>query len=57
MSTPIALDIPHQLGKAAAYERLDRSRRHGSEIWQPLLLLLLGLMFGEVFLQQRIAKA
>ena len=24
MSTPIALDIPHQLGKAAAYERLDR---------------------------------
>jgi hypothetical protein len=39
------------------YERLDRSRRHGSEIWQPLLLLLLGLMFAEVFLQQRIAKA
>jgi hypothetical protein len=24
MSTPIALDIPHQLGKAAAHDRLDR---------------------------------
>lgn len=39
------------------YERLDRSRRHGSEMWQPLLLLLLLGLFGEVFLQQRIAKA
>ncbi len=24
MSAPIALDIPHKLGKAAAHERLDR---------------------------------
>ncbi|MEI6537465.1 MAG: hypothetical protein WCN98_19130, partial [Verrucomicrobiaceae bacterium] len=39
------------------YERLDRTRRHGSEIWQPLLLGLLLLLFGEVFLQQRISKA
>jgi hypothetical protein len=39
------------------YERLDRSRRHGSEVWQPVLLLLLLGLFGEVFLQQRISKA
>lgn len=40
-----------------AYAQLDRTRRHGSEIWQPLLLALLGLLFGEVFLQQRISRA
>lgn len=39
------------------YAQLDRTRRHGSEIWQPLLLALLGLMFAEVFLQQRISRA
>jgi hypothetical protein len=39
------------------YAQLDRTRRHGSEVWQPLLLALLGLMFAEVFLQQRISRA
>ncbi|OYW75334.1 MAG: hypothetical protein B7Z37_13550 [Verrucomicrobia bacterium 12-59-8] len=39
-----------------AYQALDRTRRHGSELWQPLLLLLLGLLFAEVLLQQHIAK-
>ncbi len=39
------------------YEKLDRSRRHGSEFWQPFLLALLALLFGEVLLQQRIARA
>ena len=39
------------------YARLDRSRRHGTEIWQPILIALLIFLFGEVFLQQRIAKA
>jgi len=39
------------------YSRLDRSRRHGSEVWQPLLLLLLIFLFLEVFLQQRISRA
>jgi hypothetical protein len=39
------------------YERLDRTRRHGTEIWQPLLLLLILLLFAEVFLQQRISRA
>jgi hypothetical protein len=40
-----------------AYAQLDRTRRHGAEIWQPMLLALLGLMFAEVFLQQRISRA
>ena len=39
------------------YERLDRTRRHGSEVWQPMLLLLLLLLFAEVYLQQRISRA
>ncbi len=39
-----------------AYQRLDRSRRHGSEFWQPFLLALLALLFIEVLLAQRIAK-
>ena len=39
------------------YEALDRTRRHGSEIWQPLLLALLALLFFEVWLQQRISRA
>lgn len=57
-----ARDLAGRLGAGFAsgydeYERLDRSRRHGSEVWQPVLLLLLLGLFGEVFLQQRIAKA
>ncbi len=44
-------------GNYEDYERLDRTRRHGTEIWQPLLLLLILLLFTEVFLQQRISKA
>jgi hypothetical protein len=39
------------------YARLDRSRRHGSEVWQPLLLAVLAFLFFEVFLQQRISRA
>lgn len=39
-----------------AYQALDRTRRHGAELWQPLLILLLGLLFAEVLLQQHIAK-
>lgn len=55
-------DTATRLGAAYAennddYDRLDRSRRHGSEIWQPLLFLLLALLFLEVFLQQRISRA
>ena len=39
-----------------AYQALDRTRRHGAELWKPLLILLLGLLFAEVLLQQHIAK-
>jgi hypothetical protein len=39
-----------------AWRQLDRTRRFGSEIWQPLLLALLALLFFEVLLQQRIAR-
>jgi hypothetical protein len=39
-----------------AYQSLDRTRRHGSELWQPLLIALLALLFLEVLLQQRIAR-
>ncbi len=56
-----ARETAARLGAAYAesyddYERLDRSRRHGSEIWQALLVLLLALMFFEVWLQQRISR-
>ena len=40
-----------------AYQRLDRSRRHGTETWQAFLIALLVLLFGEVLLAQRIARA
>lgn len=39
-----------------AFEKLDRSRRHGVEVWQPFLMALLALLFFEVLLQQRIAR-
>jgi hypothetical protein len=39
-----------------AYQSLDRTRRHGSELWQPLLIALLALLFFEVLLQQRISR-
>ncbi len=41
---------------ASAYHQLDRSRRHGTEVWQPLLMLMLVGLFAEVFLQQRISR-
>ena len=39
-----------------SYQRLDRSRRFGIEIWQPLLLALLVLLFAEVLLQQHLTS-
>jgi hypothetical protein len=38
------------------YQKLDRTRRHGTEVWQMFLILLLALLFFEVLLQQRIAR-
>jgi len=40
----------------AEYKQLDRDRRYGSEFWRPLLWLLLGLIFAELFLQQRFGR-
>jgi len=40
----------------AEYKQLDRTRRFGSEFWRPLLWLLLGLLFLELFLQQRFGR-
>jgi hypothetical protein len=39
-----------------SWQKLDRTRRHGSELWQPFLIGLIALLFLEVLLQQRIAK-
>jgi hypothetical protein len=43
-------------GSGAQYVELDKSRRHGREVWRLLLLAVLGLMFGELVLQQRFAR-
>jgi len=40
-----------------SYQRVDRSRRHGTEVWQMFLIGLLVLLFAEVLLAQRIARA
>ena len=40
----------------AEYKQLDQNRRFGREIWRPLLWALLGLVFGELFLQQWFAR-
>jgi hypothetical protein len=44
------------VGSAAEYSALDRSRRHGREIWRVLLAGVLGLMFLELALEQRFAR-
>lgn len=41
---------------ADEYLQRDKDRRYGREIWKPLLASVLGLMFLELFLQQRFAK-
>ncbi len=41
---------------AQEFLELDRTRRHGREIWRLLLLAVLALMFTELFLQQRFAR-
>lgn len=37
---------------AEAYAALDATRRHGREVWRPLLLAVAFLLFAELFLQQ-----
>ena len=38
------------------YRKLDQERRFGQEIWQPLLFVMVALMFGELLLQQLFAR-
>ncbi len=39
---------------AAAFRKLQRERRVGREIWRPILLGVLALLFGELWFQQRV---
>jgi hypothetical protein len=41
---------------AQDFLELERTRRHGREIWRFLLLAVVALMFTEMFLQQRFAR-
>ncbi|MBC8326221.1 MAG: BatA domain-containing protein [Verrucomicrobia subdivision 3 bacterium] len=38
------------------YRALDHTRRFGQEIWKPLFILVLILLFGELLLQRRMAR-
>jgi hypothetical protein len=38
------------------YRQMDHERRFGQEIWQPLLVLMVVLMFGELLLQQLFSR-
>ena len=40
----------------AEYAALDRVRRFGQEIWRPLLMAVLVLLFGEILLQQWMSR-
>jgi hypothetical protein len=55
--TKLAADLGGDLvDSSAEYARLDRTRRHGREVWQFLLSGLLGLMFVELVLEQRFTR-
>ena len=41
----------------AEYKALEHTRRYGREFWKPLLWIVLGLMFLELYLQKRFARA
>ena len=41
---------------AAEFKALDKAQRYGREIWQPILLILLVLLFAELILQQHFAR-
>ena len=41
----------------AEYRELDHAQRYGLELWRPLLWALLAVLFLEIFLQQKFARA
>ena len=53
----LAVDLGAELvDSGARYVELDKTRRHGREIWRFLLLGVMGLMFAELILQQRFTR-
>ena len=44
------------VGSVKEYRELDHTRRFGQEIWKPLFVLVLMLLFGELLLQRRMAR-
>ena len=44
------------VGSVEEYKALDRRRRFGSELWKPLLWTVLAALFGEMLLQQFLAR-
>jgi hypothetical protein len=53
----LAADLGGDLVSSSAdYLELDRTRRHGRELWRFLFFGVLGLMFLELILQQRFTK-
>jgi hypothetical protein len=53
----LQLTASRSCASGAEYKSLDHTRRFGWEFWKPVLWLLLALVFLEIFLQQRFARA
>ncbi len=53
----LAADLGAELvGSSAEYVELDKTRRHGREVWRLLLFGAMSLMFAELILQQRFTR-
>ena len=53
----LAVDLGAELvASGAEYAELDKTRRHGREVWRFLLFGVMGLMFAELILQQRFTR-
>lgn len=53
----LAADLGADLvSSSAEYAELDKTRRHGREVWRLMFFGVLGLMFVELILQQRFAR-
>lgn len=44
------------VGSLDEYRQLEQRRRYGREVWRPLLWALLGLIFVELLLEQRVGR-
>ena len=53
----LAADLGAQrVASSAEYVELDKTRRHGREVWRLLLFGAMSLMFAELILQQRFTR-